>query len=358
LAREKALDRLVAVKVLDPDLSRESVARSRFEREAKAAATLDHPNVVSVYRFGYLGNGAPYLVMQYVHGGTLADRIEAEGPVSLRVGKQILSQVADALAAAHKHGFLHRDVKPGNVLCDNELGRYLLSDFGMAGVLPTGTQADPRLTKTGEVIGTPRYMSPEQMSGRQLTEASDIYSLGILGYEILTGEGPFAESSLAELHVAQARSSPRPIQTLRPDIDPKLAKLLEKCLSRDPAMRPSAAFLSKAIREVGGGGNGGQIVGDTGVLQSLLRRKLPQVVAVTAGVGWLLLQFTDQLVQQGLLIPETYRLALNTWIAATAVSAVVSWFHGESGRQRVVAVEVLLLVLVVVVWVLACLSVL
>ncbi|MGW8268341.1 MAG: serine/threonine-protein kinase [Longimicrobiales bacterium] len=354
LARQKPLDRLVAVKVLSKTLAQDSTARARFEREAKASASLDHRNAVEVYRFGYLSDGLPFLVMQYVKGGTLEDKLAAEGPLPVPTAKRILLEVADALAAAHSHGFVHRDVRPENVLCDLEKSRVLLSDFGLAGILPQGRETDPRLTRAGETIGTSGYLSPEQIRGEDPTEGTDIYALGLLGYEILTGEGPFAASGKVDLNLAHLRSQPRSLSVLRPEVDEGLADLLARCLSKDPEKRPSAPYIVDALRR----GTGPQPSGSQdsspsdNLLDSLIRRRLPQIVAVTGVVGIAAHGFIAELADRGVVPERVYQVALATFICAFAGSIIVAWFHGKKGRQKVPPLEVTLLGVLVIVWVL------
>src|SRR5688500_12718957 len=151
-----------------PELGMDGAPRRRFEREARSAASLTHPNVVSVHRLGRLADGTPYLVMTYVNGRTLADRLKAEGLMPEPEARSLLTQMASALAAAHKKGIVHRDVRPANVLVEEETGRFLLSDFGIAGLLE-GEGSEQRLTRTGQIIGEPRYASPEQLRGEKVT---------------------------------------------------------------------------------------------------------------------------------------------------------------------------------------------
>jgi DNA-binding SARP family transcriptional activator len=247
LAREARLNRLVAVKVMASEAAADQVALARFEREARAAASLNHPHAVQVYRFGYLASGIPYLVLQYVRGGTLEDRLTAEGPLPVHEARRVLAAVADALAAAHHSGFVHRDMRPNNVLCDED-GRVLVSDFGLAGVLPEVHGSVSPLTGAGEVLGNVEYCSPEQLRGEETSEKSDVYALGVLGYWTLAGEGPFRASRESDLMTAHLRAPPRPLMTLRPDVDPALSELLERCLAKDPVKRPRAAFLAQALR--------------------------------------------------------------------------------------------------------------
>jgi serine/threonine-protein kinase len=351
LARQASLDRLVAVKVLSKALAGDAVAKARFEREAKAAASLDHRNAISVYRFGYLSDGVPFLVMQYVSGGTLEDRVAAEGPLTVPEARQIMAEVADALAAAHQQGFVHRDVRPSNCLCDRDAGRVLLSDFGLAGILAQGKEADPKLTRVGEIIGTPGYLSPEQLKGESTTEQTDVYALGLLGYEILTGEGPFSTVSRRDLAVAHLREHPRSLSVLRTDVDPDLAKLLERCLAKEPEKRPTASFFAEAVRgkaDVSGTGAAGA---EGNVVESLLKRRLPQIVVATAVILYAIMSFIGMLVEQGNLPGWAFDLALNTFACGVAASAVVAWFHGEKGRQRVRTLEIGLLTVVGLIWI-------
>ena len=242
LARDPVLKRLVAVKVMAPSLAADAVARARFEREAQAVASISHPNVVAVYSVGELANDIPYLVMQYVEGRAMSERLETDGPLDVLTAKRVLGEVASALVAAHRKGIIHRDIKPANILWDDETGRALVTDFGIAAVLERGDERDAtRITHTGMAIGTPAYMSPEQFLAEPITAKTDIYSLGLLGYELLVGEGPYQISSPREVMAAHLRDVPRHLSSLRADVDAELERLLENCLAKDPAQRPSAA---------------------------------------------------------------------------------------------------------------------
>ncbi|MFQ5679592.1 MAG: protein kinase [Gemmatimonadota bacterium] len=247
LAREPALRRLVALKVLSPDLAGQRTARLRFEREAQSAARISHPSVVAVYRVGSLSNDLPYLVMQYVHGRSLAERLKAEGPLEVAEVRRILGDVAAALAAAHRVGIVHRDVKPSNVLYEEETGRVFLADFGIAAILTSGEEAAERLTTVGHVVGDPRYRSPEQLRGEEVTELADLYGLGLLGYKLLTGRGPFHRKSAAELVAAHLREAPPAVASLRADADPALSALLAQCLEKTPEYRPTAADAVRSL---------------------------------------------------------------------------------------------------------------
>jgi DNA-binding SARP family transcriptional activator/tRNA A-37 threonylcarbamoyl transferase component Bud32 len=229
LAREPALKRLVAVKMLDADMAKDPTARARFEREAQSAAKVVHPNVAAVHRVGTTEDGRPYLVMPYVKGGTLADRMKALGPLPPDEVRRLLAEAASALAAAHAVGVIHRDVRPGNFLYEEDTGRTYLADFGLAGVLESGTEEIARLTRTGELLGNAEYISPEQAAG-EVSDRSDVYSLGVLGRALLFGP-PLASVDASE------------------SADPVLVRILDRCTSPNPRHRPSARQIEEALNE-------------------------------------------------------------------------------------------------------------
>jgi len=255
LAREPALRRLVAVKVLSPVLAADPHARARFEREAQAVAGLSHPNVLGIYGLGELGDGTPYFVMQYIAGKSLAARLEEEGPLDPDEARRITGEVAGALAAAHAKGIIHRDIKPANILYDDEAGRALVSDFGIAAVRAERAEdgaASTKLTGTGMMVGTPQYMSPEQMLAEPVTEKTDVYALGLFAYELVAGHGPFLATTPHELIAAHLRDVPRPLADLRKDVDPEFAGLVAACLAKEAHKRPTAADVAKRLAPGGG----------------------------------------------------------------------------------------------------------
>jgi aminoglycoside phosphotransferase (APT) family kinase protein len=249
LARDPALKRLVAVKVMSPDRALDAEARARFQREAESVAKIAHPNVVAVYSVGELANGVPYIVMQYVEGRSMAERLVEEGPLDVAETKSVIGQVASALAAAHAKGIVHRDIKSANILWDDAAGRALVSDFGIAALLDREGEGNPmELTQTGAIVGTPKFMSPEQLLSERVSEKTDVYSLGLLSYELLAREGPFlAASSPNQMIVAHLRDAPRPISTLRADVDPSFEALLASCLEKDPHARPDAEDIARRL---------------------------------------------------------------------------------------------------------------
>jgi len=249
LFREVALKRLVAVKVLAPDLAADAGARARFTREARSAAALSHPNVVRVYAVGETdGLHLPYIVMQYVEGPSLAQWMEEHRRASERDGRRIVGEVAAGLAAAHARGFLHRDVKPANVLLEAETGRAYVADFGVSAALAkTSPEATGSLTATGHVVGTPIYMSPEQAAGEPLTDKSDVYSLGVMAYELLVGELPFKATTAMGWAAAHMRDTPTPVSRRRADLSPEVSRLVDRCVAKHPMDRPTAGDVERGM---------------------------------------------------------------------------------------------------------------
>ena len=248
LGRDVGLKRLVAIKTLAPELARDPASRTRFEREAEAVAAIAHPNVVAVYSVGELASGVPYFVMQYVSGRSCSERLETDGAFDVETTKRILGEVASALAAAHRIGIIHRDIKPANILIEDATGRVVVSDFGIAAV--KGQAQDPaamKITQTGTSIGTPAYMSPEQLLAEPVTEKTDIYSLGLLGYELLTQRGAYGARSPADLMAAHLRDAPIRLSEVLQHVDPEFEALLEGCLAKRAEQRPSAAEVAKRL---------------------------------------------------------------------------------------------------------------
>ena len=358
LARERALGRLVAIKVLRRAKADDETARRRFEREARTAASIsEHPDVVAVHRYGRLKDDTPYLVMRYVKGRTMEERLAAEGRLPNQHAREVLLRVASALAAAHERGIVHRDVRPGNVLWDDDAERAYLSDFGIAAILATSGMDSSRITQTGQLVGDPRYLSPEQLQDEELTEQSDMYGLGILGYELFTGQGPYEASNNAEWIRAHLLGDPREIRDLRSDVPDDVADLLQRCLSREPNHRPRAAdvvrILSKPAPAAAGQTMGGGADPETGDIAELIKRRVPQVVGLAIVVGVGAVGLMAELV-------GTYgwpRFVLDFTIATSVsgffASAVLAWFHGEAGRQQAPKIEFVLLGVIGVGWLVA-----
>jgi serine/threonine protein kinase len=229
LAEDTQLGRLVAVKRLFASLAGDAIFQERFLREARMAAALAHPNLVAVYDVG-TDDGLPYIVMEYVEGETLAELMARAGPVSPDRAVELLVQVCAGLEHAHAAGLVHRDIKPQNLLVRTD-GVVKVADFGIARTLQ-GTQ----LTQVGTVLGTAAYLAPEQAAGERVMAAADIYSLGAVAYELLTGRTPYEFESLAELALKQ-REAPPPI----PEAPPGLERAVLRALAFRPQDRPESA---------------------------------------------------------------------------------------------------------------------
>jgi eukaryotic-like serine/threonine-protein kinase len=242
-ARDRRLKRVVAIKVLPPELAFRSDIRARFLREAETAAQLTHPHIVPIYAVDER-DGIVYFVMAYVDGDTLGTRL-ARGALPVAVAERIVREVADALAYAHAHGVIHRDIKPDNILLTHDGGTVMVTDFGIARAVSGATGAETRLTATGVAIGTPAYMSPEQCAGdKEVDGRSDLYSLGVVAYHMLAGSPPFGGSSNAGMLVKHLSERPVPVQQRRPDTPPAFANAVMRLLEKDPADRfPTAAAL-------------------------------------------------------------------------------------------------------------------
>ncbi|WP_344247605.1 protein kinase domain-containing protein, partial [Actinocorallia libanotica] len=248
-ARDRELERVVAVKVLPAEMLRGEDFRARFRREARAAAGLSHPNIAVVYDIGEDVGGlepVPYLVMELVEGGTLSDLLRGE-PLTPHEAGQIVSAVLEALEHSHGRQVVHRDIKPANIMVQRVGGRVRVKvmDFGIARLL---SQTATRLTATGVVIGTPSYMSPEQADGRPADARSDLYSTGCVLYEMLTGRPPFTGDSATVVLFQHLQKTPEPPSRLNPALAPWWDEVLATALAKDPQDRyPDAAAMRQAI---------------------------------------------------------------------------------------------------------------
>jgi hypothetical protein len=297
---DRRLGRDVAIKLLRPEISARPDLRTRFEAEARAAASLSHPNAVAVFDTGE-ENGVPYIVMERLPGETLADRIAA-GTLDSADVKRIGAEVLGALGAAHGAGLAHRDVKPGNILIAAD-GRAKVADFGIAKSVEAQEGA-PDLTGTGQLLGTPAYLAPERLNGAPATAQSDLYALGVVLYEALAVVKPFDGATPLATAQAISAGSYRPLAEVRPGLDPAVVATVERAMATDPAHRfRSAAEMSAAL--TGGAASAATAAatatvevrtGDTIVLDKPIasadpvgagvdRRRLSVVGAIVAGIG-------------------------------------------------------------------------
>ena len=245
--REKKPDRDVAVKVLDLGQTPSPALAERFVREARTSAQLVHPHIVPIYKVGGYKNEVLYIVMRCIDGPSLRHLLEKHQRLSVRDATRIARQAADALGYAHRQGVVHRDVKPDNILLD-ATGHVLVTDFGIAKAAQEASVS--QLTTEGMVVGTPHYMSPEQATGERVDARSDVYALGIVLYQMLTGAPPFDGDSAQAILMKQATATPAPIRRVRRDVPSPLAAVVDRTLAKDPAERfQTAEELSHALVE-------------------------------------------------------------------------------------------------------------
>src|SRR5579859_236545 len=226
LAEDQELGRRFAIKILNGRHANDDQFIERFRREAKNAAALNHPNIVSIYDRGE-AEDTYYIAMEYLDGRTLKELIVSRGAAPVNVAIEYARQILSALRFAHRHGIVHRDIKPHNVLVDGE-GRVKVTDFGIA---RAGTS---QMTDAGSIVGTAQYLSPEQARGADVDQRSDLYSLGVLMYEMLTGEVPFSGDTPVEIAMKHLSTAPEPPSKLRPDVPPALDKVVLRALAKDP----------------------------------------------------------------------------------------------------------------------------
>src|SRR5688500_12706481 len=257
-ARDRVLDRIVAAKVLRSEYTGDPNFLARFRNEARHTAALTHPNIASVYDYGETVDDSghqqlAFLVMEFVEGQPLVTILHEEGQLPVDWTLHVLSQSADGLSAAHRAGVVHRDIKPGNLMVRPD-GVVKLTDFGIAQARDSAP-----LTRTGMVVGTAQYLSPEQAQGMEVTAASDVYSLGVVAYECLSGARPFDGASQVAIALAHINRPPPPLPA---EVPPAVRLLVERALAKDPADRfPDGGAFAEAIRRVAAGGTLAAVAG-------------------------------------------------------------------------------------------------
>jgi len=283
-ARDRRLDRLVAIKVIKTSHHSDPRARERFDREAKVVASLDHPHICAVYDVGH-DDGVDYLVMQYLEGETLASRLHG-GPLPIADALKYGSQIAHAIAAAHKRGIIHRDLKPSNVML-TKMGAVLL-DFGLAKLSDVPDSSNPEttvdLTREGAIVGTVRYMAPEVLERRGADARSDLFSFGAILYEMITGRRAFEGDSDARAMVSILSEQPKPLRATRADAPPELQRIVDGCLAKDPEDRwETARDVARQIDAIAPSHTTTPLPISSGTLR--LYRKQPRWVAAVVMVG-------------------------------------------------------------------------
>ncbi|MGH7585216.1 MAG: protein kinase domain-containing protein, partial [Gemmatimonadales bacterium] len=284
LARDRNLDRRVAIKVMDPE-SCSQVGAERFLREVRITAPLQHPNILPLIDSGAVGD-IVYSVMPFVEGESVRDRLVREGPLPAEDALLTAREVADALDYAHKRGIVHRDIKPENILLSN--GQAVVADFGIARATNLATELT--LSGTGMPIGTPAYMSPEQVRGREAVDArSDIYSLGVTLYEMLAGRPPFVAQSVTEVLSMHLEQEPEPLERRRPELPDRVIRIVTRAMAKRPTERhQSASELAADLREALG--EPARYPTPTGSTSSRPgARTLPGALRPARASGWLVL---------------------------------------------------------------------
>ena len=243
LAEDEVLGRRVAIKILNDRHAGDDQFVERFRREAKNAASLSHPNIVSIYDRGE-AEGTYYIAMEYLDGRSLKELIVGRGPAPIKTAIDYARQILAAVGFAHKHGIVHRDIKPHNVLVGGE-GRLKVTDFGIA------RSGASQMTEVGSIIGTAQYLSPEQARGAPVDQTSDLYAVGVVLYEMLTGQVPFTGDTPLEIAMKHLSEVPKPPSDLRPDVPHDLDSIVLRALAKDPADRyQSAEEMDADLRRV------------------------------------------------------------------------------------------------------------
>ncbi len=272
LAEDQELGRRVAIKILNSRHGNDDQFIERFRREAKNAAALNHPNIVSIYDRGE-AEDTYYIAMEFLDGRTLKELIIGRGAAPVNVAIEYARQILSALRFAHRHGIVHRDIKPHNVLVDGE-GRVKVTDFGIA---RAGTS---QMTEAGSIVGTAQYLSPEQAKGGEVDPRSDLYSLGIVLYELLTGKTPFDGETPVEIAMKHLSATPKPPSKLRPDIPPELDMVVLRALAKNPDDRyQSADEMEADLERVARGASIAATTVDTAT--QVLRRPAAAATAAT-----------------------------------------------------------------------------
>ncbi len=319
-AHELSLNRMVALKVLSPRLSEDTEFIKRFQREAQAAAKLNHPNIVQIYAIGE-EKGIHYFAMEYIKGKTLAHIKKEEGTLPAARAIPIIKEVAEALGEAHKVGLVHRDIKPSNIMMDAS-GRAKVTDFGIAFV----AEAKTKLTREGSIIGTPEYLSPEQCEGKPLDGRSDIYSLGVTLYEILTGKTPYEADTPVSMMMKIVQGNFLPINKVNPNVPLPVQKVVERMMQTDTQKRyASVNELLKSLQEVEK-----EITLSEG--KAAVKKTVSRIDPASAGVRQPVEQHFQEQKKRGNLWPAVAVAAIIVLLLGGAFAAKVFYFDKKSSE--------------------------
>lgn len=361
LADQTTLQRQVAIKVLRPEYLSDATYVKRFRHEATAAGGLNHPNIVQVYSIGE-NDGLHYIAQEYVRGGNLREFMRRKGPLEVPLVLHIMKQVAAALQVAGAAGIVHRDIKPENILLTKK-GEVKVADFGLAQLTQQGERVE--LTQVGVTMGTPLYMSPEQVGGKGIDQRSDQYSFGAMAYHMLAGKPPFTGENALAIAVQHLNDTPKPLREWRPDLPPPLCDLIDKMMAKKrddrfpdiPALLTEIKTLQKFVTGKEGATNTSfAAMSQTGATKRLakvfdrpLRRQLGRmalaavfVAMAGAGVGWAVrtpdpfqkAAPSDPVVKQEPSIAAQYFAAMRSGDDEAAWKAVVDYPRDPTGRQE------------------------
>jgi serine/threonine-protein kinase len=328
LAEDQELGRRVAIKILNSRHANDAQFIERFRREAKNAAALNHPNIVSIYDRGE-AEDTYYIAMEYLDGRTLKELVVGRGPAPVNVAVEYVRQILSGLRFAHRHGIVHRDIKPHNVLVDRE-GRVKVTDFGIA---RAGTS---QMTEAGSIVGTAQYLSPEQARGTEVDQRSDLYSLGVVLYELLTGQTPFDGDTPVEIAMKHLSATPRPPSQIRHDVPRELDMVVMRALAKDPAARyQSADEMEADLERVLRGAPVAAATTDSAT-------QIMQMPAGAAGAA----SAATMIAPRGAVVEEVVEeeqrgrpwwpwLVAALFVIAAAIAAVIVWHQLDGGGQQV-----------------------
>jgi serine/threonine-protein kinase len=334
LAHQRSLERRVLVKALMPRHTRSRKAVARFKREARAMAGCPHPSIVSVYNVGETRNGIPFFVMEYIDGESLADRLRRKGKLPLKEASRIVGALADALTYAHERGLIHRDLKPADVLIDRRSGRILLTDFGLAKSI-TGTSQAVTLTGTGEILGTPPYLSPEQAECGIVDARSDQYSLAVMAYEMLAGRLPFPGPSAQDFVRQHAQDTPPSLLQVEPELPLEVSRVIDRALMKEPGARfASAEAFGEALRAASSAAAAAAVASARAAAarqaSESAGRRVIRGALIYAGVAWATVEALSFSIDKFRVPAEILVPAVWLVLAGFPVTLAFVWFAGRS----------------------------